>query len=249
MRSSVFLSSVIALAIASSLASCASEDRVMPSTDGASSPEEIVEIASDLAVRDVGDALRSLRERVDALGGRVESSERHGERASIRLRVPDDAIEAVRGELDGLDPDRTERESRLDVARTHTDLSARLRSARATEERLLALIAERTATLADVLAAETELARVRTTIEQSEGEERTLVDRITFASLDLTLTERAPRWRDEPLVAMGHALSAGVEVTWTMMVGLLVIGAACTPALACVLALGMLLRAVYRRLA
>lgn len=232
------------------LTCCAAADRAVPSTEGASSPEEIVEIATEVAVDDVARALEALRARAEELGGRIESSERSGsERAFVRVRVPSESIASMRTELDGLDGDRSERETRLDVSRTHTDLSARLRATRATEDRLLALLADRTATLADVLAAEAELARVRLTIEQAESEERTLVDRVSYASLEVTITHHAPAWRDEPLAAMGHALLGGVTAAWTVLVGLLVVAAAASPTLAMLAALAMLLRAAYRRFA
>ena len=246
-RHALVLSCLVTLVV--SVACCAAADRAAPPTDGASSPEEVVEIATEIAVEDVVATLATLRARAEELGGRVESSERRSESAYVRLRVPSDAIASMRSELDGLDIDRTERESRLDVSRSHTDLSARLRSARATEERLLALLADRTASLADVLAAESELARVRTSLEQAESEERTLVDRVTYAGLDVTITERVPAWRDEPLAAMGRAVVGGVTVAWTILVGLLVVTAAVSPALAMLAAIVMLARAAYRRLA
>lgn len=245
-RRALLLSCLVTLVV--SIACCAA-DRAAPPADGASSPEEVVEIATEIAVEDVAHTLATLRARAEELGGRVESSERRSESAYVRLRIPSDAIASMRTELDGLDADRSERETRLDVSRSHTDLSARLRSARATEERLITLLADRTASLADVLAAESELARVRTTIEQAESEERALVDRVTYASLDVTLTERTPAWRDEPLAAMGRAVLGGVAAAWTILVGLLVVTAAVSPALALLAAIVMLARAAYRRLA
>jgi hypothetical protein len=210
------------------LLGCGTEDRTAPPTDGAGEREEVVELATDLEVRDVGEALRALRTSVEVLGGHVERSER-AELAHLVVRVPVEALEDVRGELDALDPERTEREGRLDVTRTRADLGARLHSARATEERLLALLADRTATLADVLAAERELARVRTEIEVAETKERVLLERVRYASLDVTIRHRTPAWRDELLAAMGRAFSSGIETSWSVLVALGVIGAALTP--------------------
>ncbi|MBN8611892.1 MAG: DUF4349 domain-containing protein [Deltaproteobacteria bacterium] len=241
---------VFVVALGCALACCGMDDRAAPPTDDASSPEEIIEIVTEVGVDDVANALHVLRTRAEELGGRIESSERSGsQQARMRVRVPTDSVASMRSELDGLDVHRSERETRLDVSRSHTDLSARLRSARATEERLITLLADRTASLADVLAAESELARVRTIIEQAESEERTLVDRVTYASLDVTLTEREPAWRDEPLSAMGRAVLGGVAAAWTILVGLLVVTAAVSPALALLAAIVMLARTAYRRLA
>lgn len=243
-RLAVSLRALLALV----LFGCANEDRSPPPTSGGGEREEIVEISTELEVSDVSAALGSLRTAIEARGGHVQSSDR-SELARLVVRVPLDGLDDVRTELDQLDPDRTERESRLDVTRTHADLGARLRSAHATEERLLALLADRTATLADVLAAERELARVRAEIEAAETEERVLVDRVRSATLEVTIRQHTPAWRDEPLAAMGRAFSGGIETSWSVLVALAVTGAALTPALVVLALLGLALRAMRRALA
>jgi hypothetical protein len=227
---------------------CSNEDREPPPAEGAVAREEVVEISTELAVSDVGEALGALRATVEAHGGHVQSSER-SEHAHLVLRVPVEGLDAARTELDTLDPDRTERERRLDVTRAHADLGARLRSARATEERLITLLADRTATLADVLAAERELARVRAEIEVAETEERVLVDRVRYATLEVTIRQHTPAWRDAPIAAMGRAFSGGIETSWSVLVALGVIGAALTPALVVLALLGLALRTMRRALA
>ncbi len=79
-----------------------------------------------------------------------------------------------------------------DVTAQWIDVGARLTALRQTEGRLLQLVAEDTATLADVLAAERELGRIRGDIERFEQQQRALSDRVQLASLTVDVTVRQP---------------------------------------------------------
>ncbi|MBX7191756.1 MAG: DUF4349 domain-containing protein [Sandaracinaceae bacterium] len=233
--------------IATSVPGCANEDRgAPPSAATTGEREEIVRLESTVSVERVRSALSTLRGEVEAHGGHVASSALSGEDAFLVARVPVASLDSLRDALDGLDPEHEERETRTDVTRAHADLSARLRASRATEERLLALLADRTASLADVLAAERELARVRAEIEQQDAEERTLVDDVAYATVEIRVRARAIAWRDEPLAAMARAFSGGLEATWSGLVSLAVIGAALSPAFALIAALVMMTRRLRR---
>ena len=60
---------------------------------------------------------------------------------------------------------------------------------RATEQRLIELLRNRTGKPSDVLEVENELARVRGEVESMEAERKTLSNQVDFATLNLTLTE------------------------------------------------------------
>lgn len=79
-----------------------------------------------------------------------------------------------------------------DVTAQWIDVDARLGALRQTETRVLALVAEGTATLADVLAAERELGRIRGDIESFEATQRALTDRVELATLTMEVSVRAP---------------------------------------------------------
>jgi len=66
---------------------------------------------------------------------------------------------------------------------------ARLQNSRETEERLRAILAQRTGRIEDILQVEQEIARVRGEIEEMESEQQTLEHRVDFATVDLQLTE------------------------------------------------------------
>ena len=69
------------------------------------------------------------------------------------------------------------------------DLAARLSNARKTEERLTEILAQRTGKLADVLAVEEEISRVRETLERLEAELKSLQNRVSYATLQVELRE------------------------------------------------------------
>jgi chromosome segregation ATPase len=82
-----------------------------------------------------------------------------------------------------------ESQSGEDVTRQHTDLGARLKTARETEERLRAILHERTGNVAEVLEVEQSIARVRGEIESMEAEQKALEHRVDFASVEIQLNE------------------------------------------------------------
>ncbi len=83
-------------------------------------------------------------------------------------------------------------ESAEDVGEEFVDLTARVTNARRLEERLVVILATRTGRLADVLAVERELARVREEIERYEGRLRYLKTRVAVSTLSVTVHEPAP---------------------------------------------------------
>ena len=108
---------------------------------------------------------------------------------SVTLRVPAKQLDGFLAELRKLG--HVERESRAndEVTDQYVDLQARLRSARASEQRLLELLATRTGKLEDVLDAERELGRVRGEIESMEGQRVLLLHRVQYATVEVQLSE------------------------------------------------------------
>jgi Domain of unknown function (DUF4349)/Putative zinc-finger len=110
-----------------------------------------------------------------------------GFQASLRIPAPE-LLSAV-GEIKGLGRLENESQSGEDVTRQHTDLAARLKTARETEERFRAILHERTGNVAEVLEVEQSIARVRGEIESMEAEQKALEHRVDFASVEIQLTE------------------------------------------------------------
>jgi hypothetical protein len=77
-----------------------------------------------------------------------------------------------------------------DVTESFRDLGLRTANARREETRLVELLSRRTGDLADVLAVERELARVRLEIERMEAETRATQQRVDLATVTLTVQEQ-----------------------------------------------------------
>ncbi|MCZ7683824.1 MAG: DUF4349 domain-containing protein [Sandaracinaceae bacterium] len=173
----------------------------------------------------------------------------HRERAGRRGRArPAARLEALRAALRALGEVRHEEEVVEDVTEQRSDGAARLRNARREEERLLALMSERTATLSDVIAVEARLAEVRERVEQLEAAERALAQRVELAEVHVELSPRsAPFWRD-PLATLSRAGAFGVEAAAAIVVGAGALATGAAPTLALFALVLVLLAAAVRRL-
>jgi hypothetical protein len=105
------------------------------------------------------------------------------------LRIPTLELVAALSELKSLGAVQTETQKGEEVTQQHADLVARLKNSRETEKRLQAILQQRTGKIADVLAVEQEIARVRGDIEQMEAERESVEHRVAFATIDLKLAE------------------------------------------------------------
>jgi hypothetical protein len=105
------------------------------------------------------------------------------------LRVPAPQLAAALAELKSLGHVENESQNGEEVTQQHADLVARLKNSRETEQRLQAILTQRTGKISDVLEVEQEIARVRGEIEQMEAEQKNLEHRVDFATIDLQLGE------------------------------------------------------------
>jgi hypothetical protein len=105
------------------------------------------------------------------------------------LRIPSAQLESVIAELKQFGRVEQESQSGEEVTKEFTDRAARMKNARATEERLLNVLRNRTGQVKDILATEQEIARVRGDIEQMEADQRALQTRVDFASVELSVQE------------------------------------------------------------
>jgi len=173
---------------------------VSPSTTLSPSPTEQSQpmIARNVALSIVVKDFDFSRGAVDAILAR-----HHGYAASLNastqqnaarslqasLRVPAGELNAAVAELKSLGHVENETQAGEEVTQQHADLVARLMNSRDTEQRLQAILLQRTGKISDVLAVEQEIARVRGEIEQMEAEQKSLEHRVAFAIIDLNLAE------------------------------------------------------------
>lgn len=118
------------------------------------------------------------------------------------LRIPAPQLTAALTELKSLGRVELENQNGEEVTQQHADLVARLKNSRETEQRLQAILTQRTGKISDVLEVEQEIARVRGEIEQMEAEQKNLEHRVDFATLDLKLSEEYKAKLDSPAPAM-----------------------------------------------
>jgi len=129
-----------------------------------------------------------------AHGGYVEKLDakaqtRNARELSAALRIPTKQLDAFLADVRKLGHVEEETRSNEEVSDQYVDLQARLKSARATEQRLIELLGTRTGKLQDVLEAERELARIRGEIEGMQGQSAILVHRVNYATVQVDLSE------------------------------------------------------------
>jgi hypothetical protein len=105
------------------------------------------------------------------------------------LRFPTRDLSAAISELKALGRLETEAQSGEEVTQQHADLVARLKVARATEERFVSILESRTGDVYQVLQVEQGIERVRGDIERMEAEQKNLEHRVDFVTVNLQLTE------------------------------------------------------------
>jgi anti-sigma factor RsiW len=118
------------------------------------------------------------------------------------LRIPAPQLSAGLAELKSLGRVEEETQNGEEVTQQHADLVARLKNSRETEQRLQAILTQRTGKISDVLEVEQEIARVRGEIEQMEAEQKNLEHRVDFATIDLKLSEEYKAKLDSPAPAI-----------------------------------------------
>jgi anti-sigma factor RsiW len=142
------------------------------------------------------------------------------------LRIPAGELRAAVAELKSLGRVESETQAGEEVTQQHADLVARLKNSRETEQRLEAILLQRTGKIGDVLAVEREIARVRGEIEQMEAEQKQLEHRVDFATIDLSLAEeyKAQIGSPSPSIAtrFHNALVGGYQSAVESVVGILV---------------------------
>ena len=119
----------------------------------------------------------------------VSSAEGSPHSLQASLRVPAPELTAALNDIKGLGWVLSESQSGEEVTQQHEDLAIRLQNTRETEERFRGILQQRAGKLADVLAVEEGIARVRGEIERMEAEQKSLEHRVDYASVEIQLSE------------------------------------------------------------
>lgn len=207
----------------------------------------------DLELRDVERAIAQLTEAVEAAGGYVADTQTHADaagilRATVTAYVPPAVFSRALRDLEPLGRVTARRISGQDVSEEFVDLEARVRNFERHEAQLLGFMG-RAQKVADLLALEQELARVRGEIERLTGRIRFLRARTEMAAIRVNLARVGPAASPEGLLARAwervrEAFVAGWQSAFDVAVGLAALAAQVSP-LAIPAGLGW---ALYRRL-
>lgn len=190
-------------------------------------------VTMTLAVGNVQEAFRQVEQIVGEQNGYLAGSQirQDGDRmtATMTLRVPADpaTYQATLDRLRGLAERVVDEQAQAqDVTEEYVDLDARLRTLRASEESLLALLGKATR-VEDVLQIQRELTNVRSQIEQIQGRKQALERRADMATINVTLREvgafSRPGWSpggtfEEAVRALGAALRGlAVFAIWLLV--------------------------------
>ncbi|MGA8223765.1 MAG: DUF4349 domain-containing protein [Candidatus Acidiferrales bacterium] len=168
------------------------------------------------------------------------------------LRIPADEVSSAVADLRALGRVENESQSGEEVTQQHADLVARLKNSRETEQRLSAILQQRTGKVSDVLQVEQEIARVRGDIEQMEAQQKALEHRVDFATVELQLAEEYKAQLNSPVPSVStrilNSFVAGVRNASETAVGIVLVFGEYGPALliwSVILALPVVL--VWRR--
>jgi hypothetical protein len=159
-------------------------------------PEQLV-IEGSLAVEvnEIGDVMPALRAHVEQVGGRVINEAVTGAEqswsAQLKLRIPPDKVEDIAGFLAKRGEIVSKHITATDVSKQLFDQELALKTLRATLDRLTQLMAQGGLKIEDVLRVEQEMTRLRGQIEQLEGDQRFVRDRVALATLDISMSRRA----------------------------------------------------------
>jgi vacuolar-type H+-ATPase subunit I/STV1 len=170
------------------------------------------------------DAVSKLVERQqgDLIGLNEQQPQTNNKRhtATMRLRIPQNALEATLDELGKLGTVENRNITAEDVGQQLVDFQARLSNLRKTEANLQKIM-DKSASVKDILSVSKELSTVRESIEQIDAQLKSLQNQVSYSSITLNLKAAVAGNAPE------NALSPQIQETWnssTRSLGNLTIG-------------------------
>lgn len=140
------------------------------------------------------DASTAIEKLATAHGGYVANLSASAQTGSARdvnveLRIPAKQAPAFVDAARKLGKVVEESRTTEEVTAEYVNLQARLKAAKAAEQRLVELLGNRTGKLSDVLEVERELTRVRSEIESMQGQANVMLHQVAYATVKIELSE------------------------------------------------------------
>jgi hypothetical protein len=199
----------------------AAEQPAKEAPDAPASQRKIIYTATvALVVEDFAETDRRIQSLAQEFGGFIaefREDRTYGDRLAGRwvIRTPAARFSEFLEQITALGVPETKQIDAQDVTEEFVDLEARLTNKRKLEERILDLLENQTGEIEDVIAVETELARVREEIERMEGRLRYLKDRVDLTTITITAREevdyvppQAPTFTGKVAATWGRSLTA-----------------------------------------
>jgi hypothetical protein len=123
---------------------------------------------------------------------------------TVVLAVPASAFASAVARVEAIGPVRAISRSESDVTPQVVDLAARLKALEDARARLETFLA-RAASVSDLLAVESQVENVQTSIEQIEGQQRTLVSQVAYSRLTVVLQVAGSTRPAKPALANSFA--------------------------------------------
>lgn len=177
-----------------------------------------------ITVTDSLESAQKIEDRVKDLGGYVAGSNTYSHNydgqeyysIDMDIRIPGEYFELLMTEIEDLGKLDHKNDSVQDVTQQYIDLEARINNLKSEETRFVAIF-DKAETVEDMLAVEREIARLRGDIESMEGQFRYLNNRVSYASLQVSIDEERIKTAefeglslDQVLKKMGASFSRGV---------------------------------------
>jgi len=154
----------------------------------------VIEGSISIAVGEINDIVPALRAQVEGLGGRVIHEAVTGAElswsAQLKLRLPPAKVEDIVAFLAKRGDITSKNVTATDVSKQLFDQELAIKNLRTTLDRLTQLMATGGLQVPQILQIEQEMTRIRGQIDQLEGDQRFLKDRVAFATLDVTIVRR-----------------------------------------------------------
>jgi hypothetical protein len=152
----------------------------------------------------------------DASETREDGEWRH----QMKIRVIPSRFQALLGSLNGLGTVESKALGSDDVTAEHADISARLGTKRALEQRYVALLGQ-AKKVSEILEIEEKLAEVRGDIESTESRLKTLNDQVAYSTITLVYFQELPlNTPDAPVLSFGSRLAQAFYDGWELLTGL-----------------------------
>jgi hypothetical protein len=154
----------------------------------------------------------------------INTPENDARSFNASLRIPAPELATALPDLRKLGRVQSESQSGEEVTQQHTDLVVRLTNARETEQRLRAILQQRTGKVSEVLEVEEQISNTRGEIERMEAEQKALEHRVDFASVELQLTEEYKAQLNPPSSSIGtrirNAFVTGIHNAGNTLLGI-----------------------------